>query len=182
MIQPMALFREKSVLSIFTFLLLLLLADPYWHVSKGTWAANDYDQKITDLFLSRSDGVDLKWELRAEQAFFQSNGQKAMLTQIKLHYFIMNGNDVVIRSDKAEVELSTSQIFLKGGIQADSKEGISLATETLHWDGSQRSISTSDRVIIRMPDLEICGQGLEADLNLEKIEIKADAKTHIFIY
>jgi len=138
------------------------------------------DQRITDLFVSRSDGEGLEWELRADLAIFEKGGEKALLQNIKLHYFIESGNDVHMSSSSAEVDFNTNKVFLKGEIRAESKEGIFLEADTLVWDGNLRSISTHERVLIKRDNIVVNGLGLEADLNLEKMKIKANAKTIIY--
>ncbi|MBN2372735.1 LPS export ABC transporter periplasmic protein LptC [bacterium] len=163
------------------FILIFLLTGIYWIESCFSVAdAEEYDQKILNLFVSETDGEDFKWELKAEEALMNNDGDPVLLKQIDLHYFIVSDGDFFMRGDQADVDLSANRVYMKGKIRAESHDGISLETETLLWDGTQRSISTQDRVSIKRPDLEIYGQGLEADLGLERIEIKADAKTVIY--
>lgn len=122
----------------------------------------------------------MTWELKADEAKVQESGERAILREINLRYFLVSGQDIVMRGDQAEVDFPNYLIAVMGGIRAESRMGLSLETETLLWDGKQRSLSTEDRVVIRRPNIEMSGQGLEADLDLEKIRIKADAKTVIY--
>lgn len=172
---------KRPIRITFVLLLSFLLTAVCWeNFGQLEVRAEEYDQKITNLCVIKTDGEDLKWELKAEEALMRKNGESAFLRQIDLHYFLVSGQDVVMRGDQAEADFSANLIYMKGGIRAESRQSISLETETLLWNGPQRSISTQDRVAIKRPDLEIYGQGLEADLDLERIKIKADAKTVIY--
>jgi LPS export ABC transporter protein LptC len=125
-------------------------------------------------------GGDLNWELKADEAMVQGNMERVLLRNINLHYFLVPGRDVVMKGERAEVYFPASLISIQGGIRAESELGFSLVTESLIWNGEERLITTKDWVVIRRSNLEMCGQGLEADLDLERIKIKADAKTTIY--
>jgi LPS export ABC transporter protein LptC len=171
--------RHYQGIIIFLTLLMFLQTGPFISMAGIPSERVDYNQKIMDLCVSQVNGEDLNWELRADEAMFQNTGDRAILRQINLHYFLEPGRDIFMKGDQAEVDFSTQVISVQGGIRAETKFGLSIETETLIWNGSERLISTKDRVIIRNPSLEMQGQGLEADLNLKKIKIKADAKTVI---
>ncbi len=158
----------------------LFLGSPIFLRAKAPSRKSEYNQKIIDLCVSRVSGGDLNWELKADEALVQGNMERIRLWKINLHYFLVPGRDVVMKGERAEVYFPGSLISVQGGIRAESQLGLSLETESLVWDGEERMISTRDWVVIRRSNLEMCGQGLEADLDLEKIKIKADAKTVIY--
>ena len=159
----------------FFFMMLFLLIIPFFCMA---WT--EYDQKVLDFCVSRMDGQDLSWELRADEGIVKAKEEQAFLQQINLRYYFVLGQDWVIKGEKAEVDFATNKIFIKGDIRAESIQGFFLETDSLLWNGANRSISTRDKVIIKRSNLEIYGQGMEADLGLEKILIKSDAKTVIY--
>ena len=156
-----------------------LLKAPNFCMAGAANGRSEFSQKITDLCVRRVNGEELTWELRADEAMIQDSGERAILRRINLHYFLVSGQDVVMRGDQAEVDFSSNLIFVRGGIQAESHLGISLETESLIWNGNERHISTSDRVMIKRPNIKIFGKGLDADLSLENIKIRKNAKTVI---
>jgi LPS export ABC transporter protein LptC len=167
-------------LALFFLLIMFLLAAPFFCVAKAPSRKSEYNQKIKDLCVSRVSGGDLNWELKADEAMVQDNMERIRLRKINLHYFLVPGRDVIMKGERAEVYFPDSLISVQGGIRAESQLGLSLETESLVWNGEERLISTKEWVVIRKSNLEMCGQGLEADLDLEKIKIKANAKTVIY--
>ena len=172
------LYNEKPALFLLWVVFLLII--PFFCLAGLPSRKAEYNQRFTGLSISRVDGETMTWELKANEAMVQENGERAILRQINLNYFLVSGQDVVMRGDQAEVDFPNHLIFVKGGVRAESYFGLSLETETLLWNSKQRSISTKDWVMIRRSNIEMSGQGLEADLDLEKIKIKADAKTVIY--
>jgi LPS export ABC transporter protein LptC len=167
-------------LALFFLLIMFLLAAPFFCVAKAPSRKAEYNQKIIDLCVNRVSGGDLNWELKADEAMVQDNMERIRLRKINLHYFLVPGQDVVMKGERAEVYFPGSLISVQGGIRAESELGLSLETESLVWNGEERLITTKDWVNIRRSNLEMSGQGLEADLDLERIKIKADAKTIIY--
>lgn len=169
-----------EALALFFLFIIFLLAAPFFCVANAPCEKSEYNQKIIGLCVSRVSGGDLNWEIQAGEAVVQDNMERIRLWKFNLHYFLVPGRDVVMNGERAEVYFPGSLIFVQGGIRAESQLGLSLETESLLWNGEERIISTKDWVVIRRSNLEMCGQGLEADLDLEKIKIKADAKTIIY--
>jgi len=141
---------------------------------------SEYSQKITALQVSRVTEEDLRWELNADEALVQENGEGAVLRRIALRYYLVPGQDIVLSGDRAVADFSTNTITVQGEVRAESYLGISLETGSLVWNGNEQVITTQDRITIRRPNMEMSGRGLEADLNLERIRIRADAKTIIY--
>lgn len=166
--------------AIFFLLIMFLFAAPYFSVAKAPSEKTEYNQKIIDLCVNRVSGGDLNWELKADEAMVQGNMEHIRLQKINLHYFIVPGRDVFMKGERAEVFFPESLISIQGGVRAESELGLSLETESLVWNGEQRLITTKDWVVIRRLNLEMHGQGLEADLDLERIKIESDAKTIIY--
>jgi LPS export ABC transporter protein LptC len=173
-------FLQHMIPAFFILWVVCLWIVPFYCMAGAPGKKPEYTQRFTDLCVSRVDGDAMTWELKADEAKVQENGERAILREIKLSYFLVSGQDVMMRGDQAEVDFPNNLIAVMGGIRAESRMGLSLETETLLWDGKQRSLSTKDRVVIKRPNIEMSGQGLEADLDLEKIRIKADAKTVIY--
>jgi LPS export ABC transporter protein LptC len=172
--------RHSEGFALFFLLIMFILAAPFFCIAKAPSKKAEYNQKIIDLCVNRVTGGDLNWELRADEAMVQGNMERIRLRKINLHYFLVPGRDVVMKGERAEVYFPESLISIQGGIRAESELGLSLETESLVWNGEERLITTKDWVVIRRSNIEMCGQGLEADLDLERIKIKADAKTVIY--
>lgn len=142
--------------------------------------AYEYSQKITALHVSRVTEEDLRWELTADEALVRENGERAVLRRVALRYYLVPGQDIVSSGDQAVADFSTNTITVQGEVRVKSYLGISLDTESLVWNGNERAITTQERITIRRPNMEMSGCGLEADLDLERIRIRADAKTVIY--
>jgi LPS export ABC transporter protein LptC len=156
----------------------MLILFPFFCVAgNGTY---EYSQKITALQVSRVTEEDLRWELKADEAMVRENGESAVLRRIALRYFLVPGQDIVLSGDRGVADFSTNTITVQGEVRAESYLGISLETESLVWNGNERAITTQDRITIRRPNMEMSGRGMEADLDLESIRIKKDAKTVIY--
>ena len=167
-------------LAIFFLFIISILSAPFFCIAKTPSGKSEYNQKIIDLCVRRVSGGDLNWELKAHEAMLMDNMESIRLQKIDLHYFLVPGRDVFMKGESAEVYFPDSLISVQGGVKTESQLGLSLETESLIWDGGERMISTQDWVFIRRTNMEMSGQGLEADIDLERIKIKANAKTVIY--
>lgn len=115
------------------------------------------------------------WEAAAERATVFEGEARTLLTRgaepvrITLH---SEGRRLESVADRVTVRMDRREVVLEGGIVARSDQGITLRTERLTWSGERRSLETDAPVTLERAGLTIDGQGMEADLTLERLRLK----------
>lgn len=115
------------------------------------------------------------WEAAAERAtVFEAEG-RTLLTRgaepvrITLH---SEGRRLDSVADRVTVRMDRREVVLEGGIVARSDQGITLRTERLTWSGERRHLETDAPVTLERAGLTIDGEGMEADLTLERLRLR----------
>jgi len=118
------------------------------------------------------------WLLEADKAV--KFPQRVILENAKVKLF-ENGNPASEgTADKVIIEISTSDLQLKGDIHITSyKDKAQLKTSELIWDSSERKIFTEKEVTIKKGGLIIKGKGLIGKPDLSSIIIKEQVTTYL---
>ncbi|OGL38862.1 MAG: LPS export ABC transporter periplasmic protein LptC [Candidatus Schekmanbacteria bacterium RIFCSPHIGHO2_02_FULL_38_11] len=122
-----------------------------------------------------------KFILSADSAkFFQEQG-KGILKNFSITYIYNGGKKLTISGANAEVninanrdfsqDISIANIYSGGKITAVSSEGYRFETKDLVWNGDRKVISTKEPITFYGKNFKLTGEGLNADINNEEIEI-----------
>lgn len=186
----LSLKKNKPVLciAIILFLSVLIAISGYFMKSskridhkKTNLTKNKATISIQPLVFSQEVENKNKFILSAESAnFFQEQG-KGILKNFSITYIYNEGKKIIISGTSAEVninenkdfseDLSIANIYSGEKITAVSSEGYRFETKKLLWNGAKKVISTKEPITFYGSNFKLTGEGLNADINNEQVEI-----------
>ncbi|MCD6472136.1 LPS export ABC transporter periplasmic protein LptC [Candidatus Aerophobetes bacterium] len=143
-------------------------------------------EKVEDIPLLQAKGIRIlgwnkegekSWRLEAD--FAEQFTNKVILNKVKIEF--LNNEQLASRveADIAIMDSSTSNLSLKDNIKLVSYvDKAELSTSKLNWIASEKKLYTKEKVILRRGDFVMEGQGLTANPDLTRVEIK-EATTFI---
>ena len=84
-----------------------------------------------------------------------------------------------LKANEGLIDLNTSDIRIRGGVDAVTPDGMRLRTDSLCWLARKEKLVTEDRVVVTHGGTRIEGIGLEADAGLGKLKIKKDVNVKV---
>lgn len=115
------------------------------------------------------------WEAAAERATVFEREARTLLTRgaepVRITLY-SEGRRLESVADRVTVRTDRREMVLEGGIVARSDQGVTLRTERLTWSGERRRLETDAPVTLERAGLIIDGEGMEADLTLERLRLK----------
>ena len=176
-----ALLGFSFALSIFVFVLLSKTRDDL----NKTKEQADSDRgtiNIRPLTFSQEIENKSKFILSADKANFFQNKGKGILKNFTITYIYNGGKKLTISGMKAVLNINSSSdlssnislanIYSKEKVNIVSSDGYRFETRKLFWDGSKRVITTEEPIIFYGKNFRITGEGLRADVDEEKVEIR----------
>ena len=132
---------------------------------------SEADLTITGLHLTETKGDKLLWEIEADSAQMYQKRQAAQLKNIKLTMYQKQEPVLYLTGDKGWLDMNSRDIAIEGKVTANLQDGIVFETDSLNWQHEKRILSTRDPVKITRANIHILGEGMEADIEAEKINI-----------
>jgi len=117
------------------------------------------------------------WHLKADSA--KQFSEEIILNKVRIEF--LNNEQLASRgeADIAVMDSSTSNLSLKENIKLISYvDKAELSTSELKWIASERKLYTEEKVVLRRGNFVMEGQGLTANPDLTRVEIK-EATTFI---
>jgi len=115
------------------------------------------------------------WEAAADRAtVFEGEGRTLLTREVQPVRITLYSDGRTLESvaDRAVVWMEKREVVLEGDITARSDQGITLRTERLTWLADRRSLETDAPVTITRAGLTVEGEGMQADLTLERLTLK----------
>jgi len=115
------------------------------------------------------------WEVAADRAIVFKGEGRAVLTREKEPVRITlysDGRRLEATAERAVIWMERREVLLEGSILARSDQGITLRTDWVTWSADRRSLETDAPVTLERAGLTVEGEGMEADLTLERMMLK----------
>jgi LPS export ABC transporter protein LptC len=120
------------------------------------------------------------WELRSESAKQYGKGKRIELEPVELIAYDEEEKPLLnLKAKKGRLDLNTNNVEVEGAVIITSSEGAKFTTEKLKWIAKEEKLVTDEEIEMSKDNILIRGKGLEADRNLEKIEIKENIRIEI---
>jgi LPS export ABC transporter protein LptC len=132
------------------------------------------DSRLRDVHFVEMQGDRRVWEASADRIeLFEAEHLTRISKSEKQIKFLLHKDDHVLTcyADEAEIDNQTQEVDLRGNLMAQSREGITIWTDSVHWSPQKRQLLADKQVTLRREGLFIQGLGLEADLALEEVRI-----------
>ena len=133
--------------------------------------------KLLGVHLTEMEGNQRMWEANADQieVFEERNTVRISKLQRQIKLVLYRDEDTLTcYADEAEINNQNKEVNLLGNLMAQSREGITLWTDSVKWLPQRKKLVTDKRVTIRRQGLVVQGLGMEADLALEEVKILSD--------
>ena len=115
------------------------------------------------------------WEVAADRAVVFKGAGRAVLTREKEPVRITlysDGRRLEATAERAVIWMQRREVRLEGSILARSDQGITLRTDWVTWSADRRSLETDAPVTLERAGLIVEGEGMEADLTLERMMLR----------
>lgn len=104
----------------------------------------------------------LAWELFAEQAHYDKEGDKAYLSDIRMEFQRNRSHGAVtVTADNGEYSSTTKNVSLAGHVHAVTEDGASFTTRSLEYKGDSAHFVTRDAVEFRQERLLLTAVGMD---------------------
>jgi LPS export ABC transporter protein LptC len=134
----------------------------------------EVEQELSQFSLVRTRRGQTKWKLSADTATFLESDRVKIEGVELLIFGDKDGGTLTIHGDEGEVNQRTDDIKIMGNVEGVSSDGGRLAAEEIYWRDGTGKIYTLPgiEVTITYEDSVIVGEELEADPELETVELK----------
>jgi LPS export ABC transporter protein LptC len=138
------------------------------------------DQEVVEFSLTETVQGSKSWTLFADRAEMFNKKGYSKVHGVKVHFFDPDGEvSSVLTSLRGRVEDSRKDVQAFGQVVLETKDGVKLETETLHWDNRRGVIWSNDFVTVTRGSEVLTGYGFESDPNLTDVEVKSQVKIKV---
>jgi len=135
--------------------------------------------EIENFRLIQTTGDKKQWELEAARAIEYEENVEIEIKDTKIKFFKDNKPVLTLKADEGTIDLMTKNIKIAGNVDAVSSDGLKLKTESLRWLSSDEKLVTDDHIFLTRAGMKIEGEGLEADMELGKLQIKKSTRVEV---
>lgn len=136
--------------------------------------------KIEGIYLLEKVGNRKDLELHADSAVIYQGQDLIYLRNLQASFYPESGQLMRLKADSGKVDNLTKDMEISGNVKVMRGDGISMMTETLHWDNSKREIRTQDPVRVHGDRLEVTGRGLVSKVDGDSLELKGPVKALVW--
>jgi LPS export ABC transporter protein LptC len=115
--------------------------------------------------------------LRAKDAFFFHTKNFIDFVQVDCILFPGKKNELQVKADRGDYLIDQERLALKGNVFLKIRQGQSLFTDILNFDGKKGLIWTDNSILMEGAGIRIQGTGFEYNLDSGKMNIKKQATT-----
>jgi LPS export ABC transporter protein LptC len=119
---------------------------------------SDAEMRLSDMeFTELQEGKRL-WTIRAAEAKYFQEGQKTLLTVVRITFFLESGDEIQLESQEGALYAGTKNIELWDSVRAVLPRGYQLSTERAFYDHEKKTISSEAPVHLAGPDVQLEGR------------------------
>jgi lipopolysaccharide export system protein LptC len=107
-----------------------------------------------------------EWILEASSAHYSENTREAVFNDVKVTFFIENGEAVNLEGEKGTIDTASNDMQVTGHVRV-AKGDYTLLTENIEYDHKTRHITSLSPVRIVSRSLELRADSMQVDLAQE---------------
>lgn len=108
-----------------------------------------------------------EWILEASSAQYSENSREAVFNDVKVTFFMDNGDKVHLEGQKGTINTATNDMQVSGDVRVE-KDTNTLLTETIEYDHNTRKITSQSPVRIMGRNFDLRSDAMQVDLTSEK--------------
>jgi LPS export ABC transporter protein LptC len=140
--------------------------------SVQTTDKNDAEMKLSDMeFTELQEGKRL-WTIKAAEAKYFQEEQKTRLTEVRITFFLENGEEIQLTSQEGALHPGTKNIELWNAVQALLPRGYRLFTERVFYDHQKQTLASDTQVKLAGPDIQLEGKVWEYRISETKAVVE----------
>jgi len=136
------------------------------------------DLSLKDIRYVETKGDRKEWELTATRAEHYLKEEVTQLRDLHVTFYAEDGRVITVTGDRGSVK-GKDRIELHGNVVVITSDGYRVVTDSLHYDGEKRQISSEDQVTMEREGMMVKGKGVRVDLNSEKVYLYHSVETVI---
>lgn len=119
---------------------------------------SESEMKLTDMeFTEIQDGRRF-WTLTATEAKYFQDQQKTFLKKVHLTFFMDDGGEILLESDKGVLYAGTKNIELQDSVRATLPYGYTLTSDRAFYNHTEKVIYSDTPLFLAGPDLRLDGK------------------------
>jgi LPS export ABC transporter protein LptC len=111
-----------------------------------------------------------EWTLRAASAEYMHTSKQALLEDLAVTFFLEDRGEVHLTAEKGILQTDSNDIQVAGHV-AVVNQGMRLTAETLTYNHTRRTISTTRPVAVHGPDISLRADAMTLDLVTQYTEL-----------
>ena len=138
---------------------------------------NQADAIISKFTFTQTKGDKVQWQVDAQQARLFEQDKKAILDNVAVTLFGVQGKELTVHGDEGTLNTETKNFLLANRSEPlviHTQSGYTIYTNHLVWTDQTREIRTQDHVHIVGNGLDVKGRGLLGHLDTEEFEVLED--------
>ncbi len=143
---------------------------------------NQADAIISKFTFTQTKGDKVQWQVDAQQARLFEQDKKAILDNVAVTLFGVQGKELTVHGDEGTLNTETKNFLLANRSEPlviYTQSGYTIYTNHLVWTDQTREIRTQDPVHIVGHGLDVKGRGLLGHLDTEEFEVLEDVHVEV---
>jgi LPS export ABC transporter protein LptC len=116
-----------------------------------------------------------EWVLEAASAQYKETEKKAVLSDLRVTFYLQDGDEVLLTADHGMVGTETNDIQATGNVIARNKD-YQIQTEQLRYTYDQRVLDTTAPVLIQGRSFSLRAKSLSIDLNTNEAHLEGQVE------
>ena len=137
------------------------------------------DLEIKGFVYTEVGKANMKWEVRAETAFYDRKQNLAVLDQVQMKLTTADGKIFEMSADHGQMHTEKKDIEIKGNVVILSDAGDRFSTEHIYYSDVQKKFYTDAPVTIENGRMKITGKGMALLMNKGELNISSNVKATI---
>lgn len=138
------------------------------------------DEEFQDFVTQESDSGRVEWRLMAPKADRYIKRKLVLLDKPTIEFFDKQGKlRTTLVAETGEYAEESRNMLARGNVVVRTIDGDVLETDSLLWDNAREKILSDAFVRLTRQDDIVTGWGLEADPDMDSVDIKRDVEAHI---
>lgn len=122
----------------------------------------------------------LAWELFAERAHYDKEGDKAYLSDIRMEFQRNRSHGAItVTADNGEYSSTTKNVRLDGHVHVFTEDGASFTTRSVEYKGDTAHFITQDPVDFRQQRLQLTAVGMDMGVRNQQVHFYSSINASI---
>jgi len=119
------------------------------------------------------------WELEAKTVRLYQDENLSVLEDVKVTFYAKEGRIFYLTGKQGKVHQGSKDVELTGDVVLTSNDGYQLKTQSVAYQHSEKTVSTSDPVEIEGEQIRLTGKGMLVNIDSRTLKVLSQVKTQL---